>query len=330
MRGDGERLQSARRGFGGGIENSGTLTITNSTVSNNTGNGASSGGGIDSFAGVLTLTNITVSGNVAANAVNTNNNAGGIGLYTGSTGTITDSTITNNSIGNGGATAASGIFGAATLKNTIVAANVNNTTFPDVSTGNATSAGNNFIGSTTNANFVNGANGNQVGTTAAPLNPQLAPLGDNGGQTPTHRLLTGSPAIDKGNSTLTTDQRGATRPVDNPAVANAAGGNGSDIGAFEVQVPTAASVTVSGRVKTPNGKGLINAFVTLTDTSGNQRLARTTTFGYFRFEDVAAGETYIVGVSSKRYRFAPQVLSINQDIADLELTGEGVFFNGLR
>ncbi len=92
-----------------------------------------------------------------------------------------------------------------------------------------------------------------------------------------------------------------------------------------VFAPTAASVSVSGRVRTPNGRGLTNAIVTLTDASGNQRLARTTAFGYFHFEDVSAGETYIVEVSSKRYRFASQVLSINQDVTDLELTGDDVF-----
>ncbi|MBA2334269.1 MAG: hypothetical protein H0V90_04965 [Blastocatellia bacterium] len=44
----------------------------------------------------------------------------------------------------------------------------------------------------------------------------LFALGDYGGPTPTHRLQTGSPAIDKGNFFgLTTDQRGFTRPVDN-------------------------------------------------------------------------------------------------------------------
>lgn len=64
-------------------------------------------------------------------------------------------------------------------------------------------------------------------------NPLLGPLADNGGPTPTHALLAGSPAIDAGDSPLATDQRGFFRPVDLAAVPNAAGGNGSDIGAFE-------------------------------------------------------------------------------------------------
>jgi hypothetical protein len=65
------------------------------------------------------------------------------------------------------------------------------------------------------------------------VDPLLAPLADNGGPTMTHALGVGSPAIDQGNATGP-DQRGLPR-VDNPNVANAAGGNGSDIGAFETQ-----------------------------------------------------------------------------------------------
>src|SRR5207245_2663498 len=65
----------------------------------------------------------------------------------------------------------------------------------------------------------------------------LGPLQDNGGPTFTHALLRCSPAIDKGaNFTPSAaDQRGFPRPVDDPNIANAAGGDGSDVGAFEVQ-----------------------------------------------------------------------------------------------
>ncbi|CAN0369716.1 unnamed protein product, partial [Ectocarpus sp. 4 AP-2014] len=61
----------------------------------------------------------------------------------------------------------------------------------------------------------------------------LLPLADNGGPTPTHALLVGSPAIDAGNSTLATDQRGVGRPADLVLFNDALSGNGSDIGAFE-------------------------------------------------------------------------------------------------
>ncbi len=49
-------------------------------------------------------------------------------------------------------------------------------------------------------------------------------------------MLSGSPATDKGSSGGdSSDQRGFSRPVDSPAIANASGGDGSDIGAFEDQ-----------------------------------------------------------------------------------------------
>ena len=47
-------------------------------------------------------------------------------------------------------------------------------------------------------------------------------------------LLEGSPAIDQGmNFAIMTDQRDVVRPYDLPSVANAGGGDGSDIGAYE-------------------------------------------------------------------------------------------------
>ena len=63
-------------------------------------------------------------------------------------------------------------------------------------------------------------------------------LGKNGGTTQTIALLAGSPVIDTGTSagltgTLTTDQRGFARTVDNSSIANANGGDGPDIGAVE-------------------------------------------------------------------------------------------------
>jgi hypothetical protein len=84
--------------------------------------------------------------------------------------------------------------------------------------------------------------------------------------------------------------------------------------------PTAASVAVSGRVFTPSGAGLRNAVVSMTDMQGNSRTARTSTFGYFRFEDVEAGGTYIFNVQSKSFQFTPQVVSVTDDISELNFT----------
>jgi len=74
--------------------------------------------------------------------------------------------------------------------------------------------------------------------TGSPLtsDPLLGPLASNGGPTPTMALAEGSTAIDAGSAFgLGTDQRGLPRPSDFTSIANV--GDGSDIGAFEVQTP---------------------------------------------------------------------------------------------
>ena len=79
--------------------------------------------------------------------------------------------------------------------------------------------------------------------------------------------------------------------------------------------PTAASVSVSGRVFAGKS-GLTNAFVTLTDSSGNARTARTSAFGYYRFDDVEVGRTYILSVQSKRFQFPTQVVNVVEELSE--------------
>jgi hypothetical protein len=146
--------------------------------------------------------------------------------------------------------------------------------------------------------------GNQVGTSGDPIDPKLDPaLALNGGTTLNHALLSDSPAIDKGNDTGT-DQRGVIRPVDNLAIPNATSGNGADIGAFEVLSPTAATVSISGRVTTATGRGIKSVRLTLTDSNGQVRTAMTATFGYYQFTDVQVGQTYILSATGKQYTFS--------------------------
>lgn len=82
--------------------------------------------------------------------------------------------------------------------------------------------------------------------------------------------------------------------------------------------PTAANSSVAGRVRTMNGSGLKNAIVNLTDASGITRSAVTGPFGYYRFDDVPSGVVYTVSVSSKLYSYVPRVISVGDDIADLD------------
>src|SRR5207244_2543834 len=84
------------------------------------------------------------------------------------------------------------------------------------------------------------------GPSLSPIDPLLDQLRDNGGPTLTHALLSGSTAIDRGHSSgSNTDQRGFTRPVGSPPSPNPNGGDGSDIGAFEVQAPVNTPPTIT-------------------------------------------------------------------------------------
>src|SRR5204863_9986038 len=78
------------------IDNDGTLTLTNSTVSGNRANfaGGSKGGGIFNL-GTLTLTNSTVSGNTVTHGY-------GGGIFNGGTLTLSNSTVSGNSASSSG------------------------------------------------------------------------------------------------------------------------------------------------------------------------------------------------------------------------------------
>ncbi len=88
--------------------------------------------------------------------------------------------------------------------------------------------------------------------------------------------------------------------------------------------PTAASVSVSGRVRTANGRGLRGAVVSLTDSNGLTRRAISSSFGYYRFDDVEVGRTYIVSVRSKRFIFADptRILNLQDEVTDFDFTAE--------
>lgn len=87
--------------------------------------------------------------------------------------------------------------------------------------------------------------------------------------------------------------------------------------------PTAASVTVGGRVMTYKGAGIRNVFITLTDANGDTRTVLTGPFGYYRFDNVNAGETYVVTATGKRFRFDQpmQVLNLSGDMDDVNFYG---------
>ncbi len=94
-----------------------------------------------------------------------------------------------------------------------------------------------------------------------------------------------------------------------------------DKGAFETVGPTASNARIAGRV-TGNGVGVKGARVTVADANNNARNALTNNFGYYVVEDLEAGQTYVISVSSKRFRFSSQIRSVTESISDLDFVGE--------
>jgi predicted outer membrane repeat protein len=253
---------------GGGILNVGTLTLVNCTVRDNAAvksgdymQKCGNGGGIKNMAGTLTLINSTVSGNSAQkngggvfvscdgtleliNSTVSGNSAGGNGggIYIKGAVELVNSTISDNSAAvNGGGVYAEGSGeqgvprGLLNYSNTIIASN--RCGLEKYGTADCLIGDYGTIGTNTN---------NLVGDNSCSPDysgdPMLGTLADNGGDTQTHALLPGSPAIDAISvlsCTLTTDQRGAPRPV-----ALSSSDTPCDIGAFEAQ--TLDTTTVSG------------------------------------------------------------------------------------
>lgn len=84
--------------------------------------------------------------------------------------------------------------------------------------------------------------------------------------------------------------------------------------------PSAANVSVGGRVLTLGGRGISRALVSITDQNGETLSAITNSFGFYRFNEIPAGETYILSVRHKSYQFDSQVLSVSEDIRNIDFT----------
>jgi Carboxypeptidase regulatory-like domain len=85
-------------------------------------------------------------------------------------------------------------------------------------------------------------------------------------------------------------------------------------------VPTAATVSVSGRVLSTKGRGLANARVTLTNSAGEAVTTMTDNFGNYQFADIIAGDTVIISVKSRLYEYATQVLNLSEETNGLNFT----------
>jgi hypothetical protein len=126
-----------------------------------------------------------------------------------------------------------------------------------------------------------------------------------------------SPAVDKGITVSVLDDfDGTVRSV--VGFTNGV----PDIGADEVPVNSVSGNTsIRGRLLTSTGRGLTNAIVAITNTiTGEVRSARSTSFGFFSFQDLPVGDFYVLSVSSKRFAFNQQTFRLNGSLNDFILT----------
>jgi hypothetical protein len=87
--------------------------------------------------------------------------------------------------------------------------------------------------------------------------------------------------------------------------------------------PTAGYAYLSGRVLRNYGQPISRALITVARMSnGEIRYAYTNSFGYYRFEELQAGEDYVVSVRAGRYTFDPAslVIGLNQDVGNFNFT----------
>ncbi|WP_353065851.1 hypothetical protein RBB77_06720 [Tunturibacter psychrotolerans] len=201
---------------GGGILNSGTLTVTSSAFTSNSTPG-NLGGAIEN-SGTLTVANSTFSGNSSGNE-------GGAGgeLYKTETLMVSNSTFVGNSSANGGGV---GVFdGTATIANSIFAHNTS------ASAGAAVLTPEFVVDAYNNLFFANIDSGNgsesdcfncTINSGSISVDPMLAALGNYGGTTQTNAAATRErgdlrgaeiSAVDASGNPLTADQRGFTLGV---------------------------------------------------------------------------------------------------------------------
>ena len=291
------------------LADGGSLVVNTATFANNSASGGNGGDGGKTNGGGACAQTQHGAGGLAHGGAITNNNAATLN--------IKHATISGNSaqagnsgVNQGGASLPARLVaegtgggirvgsGGLTIENTIVSGNTaangtGDTTGaptpgPNVD-GTVTSNGHNLIGVATEATGFTGT-GDLTGA-----NPMLDVLADNGGPTETMKLLAGSDAIDAGVAAASTfDQRGMARTVDDPAVVNEATSDGTDIGAYEGDVP--CILTCPTDIVASNDPGLCGAVVNYTEPSGTG--CGTITCNHPSGSFFPVGETTVICTSS--------------------------------
>ena len=241
--------------YGGGVNNSGNLSLTNVTISNN--NSADYGGGVYS-SGTATLTNVTFSNNSAGS---------GGGMDNCGTATLTNVTFSNNSAGSGGGICSSQsvFFPSPTV-----------TLINDTFSGNtACEGGGVYVNGTATLTNVT-ISGNSA--TAASYDDCYGGGVYNGGTaTLTNVTISGNSASKGSGNDGGGVYNGGTATLTNVTLS----GNKADSGGgvYNDALATLSSVTLSGNSATDDGGGIDNTIYWASESGGTATLTNVTLSG---------------------------------------------------
>lgn len=86
--------------------------------------------------------------------------------------------------------------------------------------------------------------------------------------------------------------------------------------------PTAATTSVSGIAMSASGRPVAKARITIAGSNGEIRTVLSNAFGFYRFDAVPVGETYVVSALAKRYTFVPQTINVTDQVSSLNLIAD--------
>ena len=348
---------------GGGIQGNGTVNIVNSTIANNTAN-TGSGGGIIFNGTVLNITNSTFAGNTAtlngggihkstANPGNIRNTiiSGNNGAAASPDATGAFNSLGNNVIGNIGTSTGwimSDLQNTNPLLSPIGFYGGIGLSYALLSTSPALNAGQNCV----------------TDLSCATNNPATAVTTDQRGASRSnvdigafevsaaYRALLPTATLNQAYSTVlspnvgsfTFTNTGGSPPagvsVNTVGVITSVNGTPFASGVFDFAVTISngmnsavvnyrlyvlpTTVSVGGRITRADGNGASKVSVTLIDSGGNQRRVLSSSFGYYRFDNLNVGATYQVVVNSKTYIFSPnsQFIIVNETLDNVGFTAQ--------
>ncbi len=90
---------------------------------------------------------------------------------------------------------------------------------------------------------------------------------------------------------------------------------------YEQEFTVDSYASVSGQVVDSTGRGLRNAVVSISNSQNIVGSVPTSSLGYFNFRDVQVGSVYEIRVTSRRYRFDPLQVVVNDNVTNVQFTG---------